>query len=101
MTWRATRIAFTLALGVLATPAAAVAAPSSTKANAEAADLFHRSARAYREGRFQDAIDLLLRARELKAEPVLLYDLGRAYEALGNPRAAADAYTQFLKEDPN
>jgi tetratricopeptide (TPR) repeat protein len=102
MTWRAVRILVLAALAALGTPAQALARPTpDRKATAEAADLFQRSHRAYREGRFQEAVDLLLRARELKAEPVLLYDLGRAYEALGKPAAAADAYTQFLQEDPN
>lgn len=102
MTWRAARILVLAALTMLGTPASAFAKPpvDRNKATAEAAELFQRSHRAYREGRFQEAVDLLLRARELKAEPVLLYDLGRAYEALGKPGAAADAYTQFLQEDP-
>jgi hypothetical protein len=31
---------------------------------------------------------------------VLLYNLGRAYEALGRPRDAADAYAKYLEEEP-
>ncbi len=84
--------------------AAAVAA-SAREARAEpgaqtrALDLFEQSAKAYREGRFQDAVDLLLEARRSKPEPVLLYNLGRAYEALGKYTEAADAYEGYLKED--
>lgn len=70
------------------------------QAQGRALDLFEQGAKAYREGRFQDAVDLLLEARKLKSEPVLLYDLGRAYEALGKPVEAADAYEQYLREDP-
>lgn len=70
--------------------------PTDTRALA----LFQESARAYREGRFQAAVELLLEARRLKAEPVLLYDLGRAYEALGKPREAAEAYAQYIEEEP-
>jgi tetratricopeptide (TPR) repeat protein len=66
-----------------------------------AAELFRQSVRAYRDGRFQEAVDLLLEARRLKAEAVLLYDLGRAYEGLGNPSEAADAYARYLDEAPN
>src|SRR3954468_23675548 len=64
-----------------------------------AIDLFERSARAYRDGRFQDAVDLLLEARKLQHAPVLLYDLVRAYEALEKPADAADAYAAYLAED--
>jgi tetratricopeptide (TPR) repeat protein len=69
-------------------------------ARARALELFEQSAKAYREGRFQDAIDLLLEARRVKPEPVLMYDLGRAYEALGNLPQAADSYATYLLEDP-
>jgi tetratricopeptide (TPR) repeat protein len=90
-----------------AVAAPAIAAPRSEPTEARAPTdtralvLFEQSARAYREGRFQEAVDLLLEARRLKAEPVLLYDLGRAYEALGRPGDAADAYAKYLDEDPN
>jgi tetratricopeptide (TPR) repeat protein len=65
-----------------------------------AEELFQRSHRAYRDGDFQLAVDLLLEARKLRTEPVLLYDLGRAYEALGRRADAADAYARFLEEAP-
>lgn len=70
------------------------------QAQGRALDLFEQSAKAYREGRFQEAVDLLLEARKVKPEPVLLYNLGRAYEALGRTVEAADAYDQYLREDP-
>lgn len=75
-------------------------ASSATSARQRALALFERSAVAYREGRFQDAVDLLKEARTIKAEPVLLYDLGRAYEALGSLDQAADSYAAYLAEDP-
>jgi tetratricopeptide (TPR) repeat protein len=84
-----------------AAPSAATApATRSAPADKRALDLFEQSARAYREGRFQDAVDKLLEARRLKAEPVLLYNLGRAYEALGKPEEAAEAYSSYLREEP-
>lgn len=93
-------VACALALCCLAAPAARAdeAAPRDPKARA--LELFEQSAVAYRDGRFQAAIDLLLEARRTKPEPVLLYDLGRAYEALGDQRAAADAYARYLAEEP-
>jgi tetratricopeptide (TPR) repeat protein len=69
--------------------------------DARAVELFEKSAQAYREGRFQEAVELLLQARKLKAEPVLLYNLGRAYEAQGKLPEAVDAYSKYLEEDPN
>ena len=74
--------------------------PSSSSPRSRALDLFEKSAVAYREGRFQDAIDLLLEARRVKAEPVLMYNIGRAYEALGSSTQAADSYATYLLEDP-
>lgn len=101
----------TLAVGLIvcARPENSSAAPSSSLAQPQertpptdtrALALFQESHRAYREGRFQAAVELLLEARRLKAEPVLLYDLGRAYEALGKPREAAEAYAQYIEEEP-
>ncbi len=88
-----------VAIALAATPAHADETRDKTP-KARALELFEQSARAYREGRFQDAIDLLLEARRVKPEPVLLYNLGRAYEAIGKPTEAADAYAAYLAEDP-
>src|SRR4051794_18494552 len=62
--------------------------------------LFQKSVESYREGRFQEAIDLLIEARALKPEPVLSYDLGRAYEAIGDLPHAEEAYARYLDENP-
>lgn len=64
-----------------------------------ALELFERSEQAYKDGRFQESVDLLLESRRNYHAPVLLYDLGRAYEALGKPAEAADAYEGYLRED--
>lgn len=69
--------------------------------NAQALDLFEKSEVAYDTGRFADAIALLRRSYELKKEPVLLYNLGRAYEGLGDLGAAAQSYEAFLAAQPN
>lgn len=82
-------------------PRGADAAPTRTApTDSRALELFEQSAQAYREGRFQEAVDKLLEARRFKSEPVLLYNLGRAYEALGKPSDAADAYAKYLEEEP-
>jgi tetratricopeptide (TPR) repeat protein len=56
---------------------------------------------AYNAGRFQEAIDLLDEAYRLSPVPVVLYDLARAYEGLGNIEQAARYYRAFLAADPN
>jgi len=83
-------------------PIPAIAAPNrGAPTDARALELFEQSEKAYRDGKFQEAVDRLLEARRYKAEPVLLYDLGRAYEALGKPSDAADAYAKYLQEEPD
>lgn len=95
-----------IALVVLASTLSAggaAAAPTRGEASgtsARALDLFEQSARAYREGRFEEVVVKLLEARKLKPEPVLLYNLARAYEALGRWDEAAGAYAQYLEEEP-
>ncbi|CAN5872032.1 hypothetical protein BH11MYX4_BH11MYX4_67910 [soil metagenome] len=76
------------------------AATAAQAPQARAAELFNTSAEAYRRGDFQRAVTLLLEARSLDPQPVLLYNLGRAYEGLGNIDAAIDAFTRYLDEDP-
>ena len=63
--------------------------------------LFREGTRAYEEGRFQDAIDLLLRAYALRQEPVLLFNLARAYEATGDLSKAVESYSRYLASDPD
>jgi tetratricopeptide (TPR) repeat protein len=62
-----------------------------------AAVLFDRSAIAYREGRYEDAIVMLREAHDVSAEPILLYNLGRAYEGLRDEESALAAYRRFLE----
>jgi tetratricopeptide (TPR) repeat protein len=90
----------TVARTAQAEPAKTTARPAPTP-RGRALELFEQSAKAYREGRFQEAIDLLQEARRVRPEPVLLYDIGRAYEALGSSTQAADAYATYLLEEPS
>ncbi len=62
--------------------------------------LYERSAESYRAGRFREAIDLLQQAYRLRDDPVLLYNLGRAYEGLGDKARAMAAYEQYLARQP-
>jgi tetratricopeptide (TPR) repeat protein len=63
-------------------------------------ELFEKSSAAYEQGRFTEAIWLLKEAYAIDKEPVLLYNLGRAYEGLGDLKNAAGAYEQFLAAEP-
>lgn len=66
---------------------------------ARARQLFAESADHYQNGRFEQAVALLQQAYELAAEPVLLYNLGRAYESNGQLEEAITAYEQYLKDE--
>ena len=66
----------------------------------QALDLFEQAEDRYREGDLSGAIELLTRARTLHPEPVLLYNLARAYEGLGRFEEALEAYRQYLVEEP-
>ena len=68
---------------------------------ARALELFDKSEEAYQKGRFQDAVNLLREAYELKKEPVLLYNLARAYEGFGALDLAAKAYEDYLAGQPD
>lgn len=55
----------------------------------------------YNQGRFRDAISKLEKAYRLKPEPVLLYNLARAYEGVGDLEHAVGAYRAFLVAEPS
>jgi tetratricopeptide (TPR) repeat protein len=76
-------------------------ARAETPQEQQALDLFDRGTDAYQRGRFSEAVELLGRAYALKKEPVLLYNLGRAYEGLGDVKNAAQAYADYLASEPN
>jgi hypothetical protein len=61
-----------------------------------AVELFKQSAERYREGKFREAADLLREAYAREPEPLLLFNLGRACEGMGDAPCAIDAYTRFL-----
>lgn len=71
-----------------------------TSAQARAAELFKRSADEYKKGNFQATVKLLDEAYALDPQPVLVYNLGRAYEGLGDLTTAIAAYEKYLHDDP-
>jgi tetratricopeptide (TPR) repeat protein len=73
----------------------------ASDARAEPSDaekLFAESADAYREGRFDRAIDLLEQAYKLSKEPVLLFNLAKAQEGKGDIPGAILSYEKYLSE---
>ncbi|HEY4117052.1 MAG TPA: hypothetical protein VGM56_04330 [Byssovorax sp.] len=61
-----------------------------------AVELFKQSAARYRDGRFAEAAALLREAYAREPEPLLLFNLGRACEGMGDAPCAIDAYTRYL-----
>src|SRR5687767_9910106 len=87
---------------LLALPTAANAdKPVPAKNQSQAADLFKKSVDAYRRGAFKEAIDLLNEAYALDPQPVLLYNLARAHEGLGDLDLAISTYEKYLQQEPN
>jgi tetratricopeptide (TPR) repeat protein len=95
---RSARVACLLAvLGGASAARPALADDNRTQALA----LFEDGKKAYLEGRFEEAVKLLERAHQLHPEPVLLYNLARAREGLGQFDTAVVAYEQYLREAGN
>ena len=65
---------------------------------AHALELAAESERAYKDGKFEKAADLLRKAHDTYPEPILLYNLGRALEGMGDQKGAVDAYEQYLRD---
>lgn len=67
-----------------------------------ALDLFEQAERLYQAGEVDAAIERLLEARALAPdEPVLVYNLARAYETRARFEEAIAAYESFLRAQPD
>lgn len=77
-------------------PPAAV--PGDNAAEARAA--YRRGADLYRAGRYSAAIAEFQAADKLKPSPALHYNMGQAWEKLGDLKAALAAYARYLQLDP-
>jgi tetratricopeptide (TPR) repeat protein len=91
-------------LSVVATCSAAARAARAEESTGEAAsavELFEESERSYREGRFDRAVALLERAYSIDADPILLYNMARAYERMGDAEGALGAYRRYLERAPD
>ena len=61
---------------------------------------FERAQQLYREGLFSESAELLRELIALKAEPVLYYNLARAYDSDGKLAEAIDSYLRFIELAP-
>jgi tetratricopeptide (TPR) repeat protein len=70
-------------------------------AKARARLLFEKGVTAYREGRFYDAVDIFLETNRLYPDPKLSFNVGKAFEGLGNPPGALRYYREYLRRLPD
>jgi tetratricopeptide (TPR) repeat protein len=94
-------ISLAVTIGLMAAPVRQLRADDAASApSADAVELYNRASELYRQGRFGEAVDLLHQVQRVKPEPVIHYNLARAYEGLGRWREAIAAYEVYLREDP-
>jgi len=82
-------------------PSPDAGAPSDSGARERALDLTDLGEKAYRDGRFAEAAQLLQQAYDLYPSAVLLYNMARVEESAGHDRKAADLYERYLDADPS
>ena len=85
---------------LLATMPARPAVAAAPAEEARAVELFDKAEAEYQAGHFREAIELLLEAQRLAPDPVLHYNLARAYEGLGELEPALASYRAYLEADP-
>ena len=66
-----------------------------------ARERFQAGVRAYEEGRYRDAVDLLLEADRAMHSPAFAYNIGLAYEAMEDPASALRWLRSYLREAPD
>lgn len=87
-----------LAAALLASPDAHAEIDAASRAKAR--DLTERAIEKVKAGDHEAAIDLYLRAYELSSEPVLLSNIGSAYQSLGRRERALRYFCRYLEAEP-
>lgn len=82
-------------LALVPSPALAV----DPAAHDRALELFDQGRQAFKASKFQESIDLIKEAYALEPAPVLLYNLAKAYEGLGDLENATATYEKYLAEE--
>jgi tetratricopeptide (TPR) repeat protein len=70
-------------------------------ARGEAKSTYERAVRAYKSARYRDAIELFSAADRLAPRAALSFDVARAYDQLGDGRAALRCYREYLRRSPS
>lgn len=73
--------------------------PGSDVANAKAA--FDAAQKLYRQGRYAEALSKFEEAYRAKPHPVIVYNIGRCFERLGDLPKAMRSYRDYLKQAPD
>lgn len=95
--WR--RAAVAAALLVCLSPLGASAQQGGEDARSRAAaSLYELASKDFAEGRFQASLEKLLEVYKLDPNPILLYNIGRAYEELGDLAEAADYFQRAVAD---
>jgi tetratricopeptide (TPR) repeat protein len=68
---------------------------------AESQHLYEQGAQAYKEGRYQDALDAFQRASQLNPVAGFEYNQATCLEKLGRPYAAASHYEAYVRAKPD
>jgi tetratricopeptide (TPR) repeat protein len=89
------RLAILIAIALSARIHVAAAQPEPPEKQ-RALQLFAESDQHYKAGEFEQAADLLRQAYDLYPEPLLLYNLARALEGLGDVEGAITEYERYL-----
>ena len=67
---------------------------------AEARTAYRRGADLYKAGKYREAISEFEAANRMKPSPALQFNIGQAWEKLGDPAAALAAFARYLRLDP-
>src|SRR5438876_11238475 len=96
-TWMRRLASLTLTLAALAFTAAALAAPKDEEV-ARARVLDQQGVRAYKEGRYNDAIRYFSEAFKLGGPPSELWNIAKCHMRLDQPDQASEAYDRYLMQ---
>src|SRR4051812_6291443 len=80
----------------LATLAMVTLAFCAQAASPKATQLAKDGDRLYKEGKYREAADALKQAYEVDKNPVLLFNIARAYDQAGDLQIALDTYREYI-----
>ena len=90
-----------LLAALLALPVAGGAAEPPPDPAAAARAAYRKGADLYKAGKYREAIAEFEAADRLKPSPALQFNIGQAWEKLGDPAAALAAFARYLRLDPS